>query len=320
MWGANGLAYNLTFSAPPTVETYHADQIGSIREITNADGSVRTTYLTDEYGNRTSVRGADDQPFQFTGEQVDPESGFVYLRARYYDPGIGRFITRDTWPGTAGVPESLSRYGFAGNNPINYGDPSGHCLGPLALICVGAVLGGGAYTVTHLQDWDVGEFLKWGTVGATARGIALVAIAAAPELAALGAGATLIPLGFENSEQFEEFGSRLSAGLETLGITDARGIVQGSAVTGRSFRTEAEFDIGRVSDIDLGIISPQLMERARAAGVALRSGGTRTGPNPLPELDALRAELSALLGGRPVNIMIFQDEQAASRAAGIDVP
>ena len=43
VWGANGLAYNLTLGATLTVETYHADQIGSIREITNADGSVRTT-------------------------------------------------------------------------------------------------------------------------------------------------------------------------------------------------------------------------------------------------------------------------------------
>jgi RHS repeat-associated protein len=90
-----GLPTTWTLGGSPTVETYHADQIGSIREITNSDGSVRTTYLTDEYGNRTSRRGTDDQPFQYTGEQVDPETGFLYLRARFYDPQIGRFLTRD---------------------------------------------------------------------------------------------------------------------------------------------------------------------------------------------------------------------------------
>jgi YD repeat-containing protein len=51
VWGAQGLAYNVAISGG-AVGTYHADQIGSIREITSgADGGVHTTYLTDEYGN-----------------------------------------------------------------------------------------------------------------------------------------------------------------------------------------------------------------------------------------------------------------------------
>ena len=125
VWGANGLAYNLTLGASPTVETYHADQIGSIREITNSDGSVRTTYLTDEYGNRTTVRGTDDQPFQFTGEQVDPETGFVYLRTRYYEPQTGRFLSRDPAPIRLLEPFTTNKYVYVANNPINYVDPSG---------------------------------------------------------------------------------------------------------------------------------------------------------------------------------------------------
>ena len=128
VWGAQGLVYNLTLGASPTVETYHADQIGSIREITNSDGSVHTTYLTDEYGNRVTTQGTDDQPFQFTGEQVDPETGFVFLRARYYEPQTGRFVTRDPWAGERSLPESLNRYAYTQNNPINYADHVG--LGP----------------------------------------------------------------------------------------------------------------------------------------------------------------------------------------------
>ena len=129
VWGASGLAYNLTLGASPTVETYHADQIGSIREITNADGSVRTTYLTDEYGNRTSVHGTDDQPFQFTGEQVDPETGFVYLRARYYDPAAGRFVTRDPISG------GNNRYSYSDNNPIDWTDRNGAQVTDLPFPC-----------------------------------------------------------------------------------------------------------------------------------------------------------------------------------------
>ncbi len=99
VWGAQGLAYNVALSGG-AVGVYHADQIGSIREITSgADGSVHAAYLTDEYGNRSTTQGTDDQPFQFTGEEVDPETGFVFLRARYYEPQTGRSVTRDPWAG-----------------------------------------------------------------------------------------------------------------------------------------------------------------------------------------------------------------------------
>ncbi len=48
--------------------------------------SSRGTLDYDEYGNITSSQGSITQPFQYTGEQYDPETGLVYLRARYYEP------------------------------------------------------------------------------------------------------------------------------------------------------------------------------------------------------------------------------------------
>ena len=61
-----------------------------------------------------------------TGEPRD-DSGLTYLRARYYNPGIGRFLSADPFPGFAGSPQSLNRYAYAGNNPVNRQDPSGMC-------------------------------------------------------------------------------------------------------------------------------------------------------------------------------------------------
>jgi RHS repeat-associated protein len=58
-------------------------------------------------------------PFGFTGEAHDSESGLVYLRARYYDPTIGRFISRDSYA-------SQPAYVYAGNDPVNFTDPTGH--------------------------------------------------------------------------------------------------------------------------------------------------------------------------------------------------
>ncbi len=62
--------------------------------------------------------------WSFTGEQNDP-NGLVYLRARYYDPAIGRFVSRDPWPGNVFSPQSLTPYQYVLNSPTNYTDPFG---------------------------------------------------------------------------------------------------------------------------------------------------------------------------------------------------
>lgn len=60
------------------------------------------------------------------GEYFDKETGTIYLRARYYDPTIGRFITVDSYLGKDNDPLSLNLYTYAHNNPINLFDPTGH--------------------------------------------------------------------------------------------------------------------------------------------------------------------------------------------------
>jgi uncharacterized protein RhaS with RHS repeats len=65
-----------------------ADGLGSSSKMVDASGNV-ATYNYDVFGAIRSQTGASDNPFLFTGEQRDAESGFTYLRARYYDPGRG---------------------------------------------------------------------------------------------------------------------------------------------------------------------------------------------------------------------------------------
>ncbi len=87
-----GLAYAVDSSG--NVQVYHTDGLGSVRAITDANGNLIQTYQTDEFGVPTSSQGTSSQPFQYTGQQVDP-SGLVHLRARMYDPSTGRFLSRD---------------------------------------------------------------------------------------------------------------------------------------------------------------------------------------------------------------------------------
>jgi len=64
----------------------------------------------------------------YQGRQQDPESNLYYLRARYYDPAIGRFISKDPIKGKLSNPLSQNPYQYAYNNPINLSDPSGEMV------------------------------------------------------------------------------------------------------------------------------------------------------------------------------------------------
>lgn len=77
--------------------------------------------------------GASSQgnPFGFTGHEYDVETGLYYMKARFYDPQTGRFLTEDPFGGTPFEPASLHRYLYAYGNPTVYVDPSGECVGEL---------------------------------------------------------------------------------------------------------------------------------------------------------------------------------------------
>ncbi len=79
--------------------------------------------------------------FGFTGEQVDPESGLVYLRNRYLDPAISRFLTPDP---LGALGSGVNLYAYVGNNPATFTDPSGldGCFDPVAANGGGCVGGG----------------------------------------------------------------------------------------------------------------------------------------------------------------------------------
>lgn len=95
----------------------HADHLGSIRSVTTTAGVEVAAYTWDAYG-RLQAHSGDPTitPFGFAGDIGDPETGFTYLRARYYDPATGQFITRDPLTAQTGEP-----YGYTGGNPTRDG-------------------------------------------------------------------------------------------------------------------------------------------------------------------------------------------------------
>ena len=79
------------------------------------------SYEYDAWGNVVSEREEVGNRFKFNGQQLDPITGQYYLRARFYNPVIGRFTQEDTYRG-----DGLNLYVYCRNNPVYYVDPTGH--------------------------------------------------------------------------------------------------------------------------------------------------------------------------------------------------
>jgi RHS repeat-associated protein len=93
-------------------------------------------------------------PFKYTGEVYDEETGLYYLRARYYDPSMRRFLNEDTYEGQIDNPLSQNLYTYVHNNPLIYTDPTGH-FAQMGTGGVGGSMGERQYvdlsTLTQLQ-------------------------------------------------------------------------------------------------------------------------------------------------------------------------
>jgi RHS repeat-associated protein len=105
---------------------YGLDGHGSVRFLTDGAGAITDTYDYDAFGNLIAVSGSTPNERLYAGEQYDPNAGFYYLRARFYDQSSGRFVTADKFAGSPYDPASLHRYVYAQNDPVNRIDPSGY--------------------------------------------------------------------------------------------------------------------------------------------------------------------------------------------------
>ncbi|MER9728183.1 RHS repeat-associated core domain-containing protein [Mesorhizobium sp. M0217] len=104
----------------------HREHLASVRNVTDMSGAIveYTNYAT--YGEQLNT-GFKTQK-SYIGERFDPETGLLYLNARYMDPVLGRFISPDDWdPTLPGV--GTNRYAYARNDPVNKSDPNGHMFG-----------------------------------------------------------------------------------------------------------------------------------------------------------------------------------------------
>ena len=111
---------------------YHYDVRGSTVALSDASGNLTDQYAYDPFGKIANIQGTTANPFKYVGKYgvMDEGNGLAYIRARYFSPELGRFITKDPLTGTDGDSQSLHRYVYALNNPIMMIDISGYCAVP----------------------------------------------------------------------------------------------------------------------------------------------------------------------------------------------
>ena len=158
---------NLIYKQESSVKEYYSyNAHGDVVQLADSLGNVTKDYKYDAFGNdigTTQSGGSgstDGNPFRFAGEYFDTETGTYYLRARYYNPAIGRFLSEDTYwntdnmvygdnprrinerqdtlwlnaytlvPDITAIMQSGCLYSYCINNPVLYADPTGNLLFP----------------------------------------------------------------------------------------------------------------------------------------------------------------------------------------------
>ncbi len=100
---------------------YHRDEHLSTAFITDWQGTVQNSYQYDAFGGELETNEQFQNHIRYTGQQYDGLTEQYYLRARYYNPVLGRFLQEDVYQ-----EDGLDLYTYCGNNPVTYYDPSGY--------------------------------------------------------------------------------------------------------------------------------------------------------------------------------------------------
>jgi RHS repeat-associated protein len=126
---AQGLGFDQPLSEfrGGTTSYYQQDGLNSVTSLTSPAGALANSYTFDSFGKLTASSGTLTNPFQYTGRELDSETGLYFNRARYFDLATGRWLSEDPLQFAAG----MNFYEYSYNNPANFNDPSGLQAAPV---------------------------------------------------------------------------------------------------------------------------------------------------------------------------------------------
>jgi RHS repeat-associated protein len=138
---------------------YLVDGLGSARQLTDGGQTVVAGYTLEGFGNLMAQSGSATNPYKFAATSAyrdDGDAGLLHVGLRYYDPAVGRFITADLVIGDIFRPQSLNRYVYVENNPVNFVDPSGALTGGELVLALVILL---LIAVIGILIWEAVEWL-----------------------------------------------------------------------------------------------------------------------------------------------------------------
>jgi RHS repeat-associated protein len=107
-----------------TTNYYHTDALGSTRLVTDGSKNILFSDNYQPYGQDNGTP-TGSQTYKFTGKPYSISTGLYYYYHRWYDPSIGRFISKDPFPGFASNPETLNPYVYVADTPTTLTDRTG---------------------------------------------------------------------------------------------------------------------------------------------------------------------------------------------------
>ncbi|MCA9192049.1 MAG: putative Ig domain-containing protein [Planctomycetales bacterium] len=209
------------------------DGLGSARVVADANSTILNRYVYDAFGRILHQDGSATNNYLFAGQQRDFSLGLDYLRARYYDPTLGRFISTDPLRGLFANSNALPAYTYVGNNPVNRIDPTGLIVFTLTETQAGALLGGILGAIEGGINDGLSGALKGFGVGALfglASGFAIGRIAASAGGSVAGASAGGLLL------EEATVGQTIMANLPALALIAGAGGVTEGIITGNEGR------------------------------------------------------------------------------------
>gem|GEM_PF-6656391 len=230
---ANGMRI-AKITSSGAVQYYLGDHLGSTRMV--LDSSRNTVFSTDYEPFGKPVAPSGTEAYKYTGERHDDPTGFVYLRARQYDPEIGRFVSADSVLGDPLAPQTGNRYAYVANNPLVYADPTGKFLNIVIGAVAGAVIGYVACGITT-GGWTGADCAIAAGVGAVSGAVA----GATFGVALLAGGAIASGLGLTGAAAAVT--TAVAAGAISGAIAGAASyLMEGgvATVTGREFEWSAQ--------------------------------------------------------------------------------
>jgi RHS repeat-associated protein len=123
-YGDDLLSQERSTTTTPSFFLY--DGLGSTRALADDTGNLTDSYDYVAFGELLNESGTTENSYRYTGEQFDNSLDQYYLRARYYNQGVGRFTQMDTWMGNDSDPITLHKYLYGDVDPGNMVDPSGN--------------------------------------------------------------------------------------------------------------------------------------------------------------------------------------------------